>query len=448
MKKNTINFYLEGCSSDPKVIQEIKAKVKTARGEEKKSILADFEKQRSVFVYVRLSGSDKPIKCSTGWKTSQQYWEGENVAFKSDANLYNRISELYSWFEDITRPLSTEVVTKEVLENKIDAINGRPERNKSITNFLPWAENFIETSPKKIATRVDYRSTLNHLKNYAAKKSIALTWETFNLDFYNDFMEYLYSKGEGKKGKKPLVDSTCGKVIKNIKLFLRESFDQDKHTNQSFRKKAFKSLSSESDSIYLNQEEILKLYNLDLTDRPELVRSRDLFVFNCWIGVRYSDLCKIRPQHIEDVAGGKVIRITTTKTSESVVIPLHPIALEIFNKYDQSLPEIKYKELTYYNEDLRELGKLAKFNAVVQRRETIKGVAKIHWVAKWQMLSGHVGRKSFATNCYLIGIPSRTIMAVTGHRTEAVFAKYIKISKDEHAKIMMEHFNRAVMKVA
>jgi len=50
------------------------------------------------------------------------------------------------------------------------------------------------------------------------------------------------------------------------------------------------------------------------------------------------------------------------------------------------------------------------------------------------MISSQTARRSFATNEYLNGTPSITIMAVTGHKTEKAFLKYIKVTPKEHAE--------------
>ena len=61
---------------------------------------------------------------------------------------------------------------------------------------------------------------------------------------------------------------------------------------------------------------------------------------------------------------------------------------------------------------------------------------------KWQLVSSHTGRRSFASNAYSMGIPAVTIMAITGHKTEAAFLKYIKITKEQHAKKMAEAWRK------
>ena len=52
----------------------------------------------------------------------------------------------------------------------------------------------------------------------------------------------------------------------------------------------------------------------------------------------------------------------------------------------------------------------------------------------------HTARRSFATNMYLRGVPAISIMAITGHTTEANFLKYIKVDKEQHARIVAQAF--------
>jgi hypothetical protein len=55
---------------------------------------------------------------------------------------------------------------------------------------------------------------------------------------------------------------------------------------------------------------------------------------------------------------------------------------------------------------------------------------------KWEMVMTHTAGRSFSTNMYLKGIPARTIMAISGHKTEKNFYKYIKAEGIEHAMLM------------
>ncbi len=63
-------------------------------------------------------------------------------------------------------------------------------------------------------------------------------------------------------------------------------------------------------------------------------------------------------------------------------------------------------------------------------------------VEKWKLVSSHTARRSFATNLYKSNFPAISIMKITGHKTEKAFLKYIKVTPEEHAKLLAEHWNK------
>ncbi len=83
----------------------------------------------------------------------------------------------------------------------------------------------------------------------------------------------------------------------------------------------------------------------------------------------------------------------------------------------------------------------------VEKTITKGGITRTTKYKKWKMVGTHTARRSFATNMYKRGIPTITIMAITGHKTETSFLKYIKITPREHAEKMREMWNRQAMKV-
>ncbi|MGH2612096.1 MAG: site-specific integrase, partial [Rhabdochlamydiaceae bacterium] len=89
------------------------------------------------------------------------------------------------------------------------------------------------------------------------------------------------------------------------------------------------------------------------------------------------------------------------------------------------------------NEGLKEIcQRVSSLQVSASKTRTQGGMKLTTNYQKWQIVSTHTGRRTFATNAYLQGVPTVTIMAVTGHKTEKAFLKYIKVTPKEHAKIM------------
>ena len=191
-------------------------------------------------------------------------------------------------------------------------------------------------------------------------------------------------------------------------------------TNNIFTHRKFKSINFKSDTVYLNTDEIRELQTLDLTRDPRYDRVRDMFVIGCYTGLRFSDLTKITPQHIEN----GMIELSRSKTGKAVFIPMANDVVNILAKYNNTLPKISNQK---YNEYLYEV---CKKSELLQKEITvneIKGGKKFTITKpKHDFVCSHTARRSFATNEYKAGdLEISEIMALTGHKTEKSFYKYI-----------------------
>ena len=119
-----------------------------------------------------------------------------------------------------------------------------------------------------------------------------------------------------------------------------------------------------------------------------------------------------------------------------VTIPLHPVVMDVLEKYNFNLPEPITNQR--FNEYIKEACKAAMINSVETMTRTVGGKLVTEKFEKWEHVSSHTGRRSFCTNMYKRGVPTITIMAISGHTTETLFLKYIKVKQSEHAELMKE----------
>lgn len=92
-----------------------------------------------------------------------------------------------------------------------------------------------------------------------------------------------------------------------------------------------------------------------------------------------------------------------------------------------------------FNDYLKEVCELAGINDLITFYQTRGEKREQITLPKYQLITSHTARRSFATNAFKAGLPSISIMKITGHKTERSFLKYIKITKEENAKLIMEH---------
>jgi len=101
-----------------------------------------------------------------------------------------------------------------------------------------------------------------------------------------------------------------------------------------------------------------------------------------------------------------------------------------------------------YNGYLKEVCKIAEVNEPTKGRKLINIGTKENPVyryktdvyLKYELISSHVGRRSFATNFYG-KIPTTYLIYFTGHSTEAMFLNYIGKSNKDLALEVSDYFN-------
>ena len=181
----------------------------------------------------------------------------------------------------------------------------------------------------------------------------------------------------------------------------------------------------------LTKEEIIRLQKLKLSGSLEM--TRDAFILMCYLGIRYSDYCKINKNNISD---DEFLDITMKKTNEQVSIPIHPNALEIIKKWEYQLPQLSNVKL---NKQIKEVCRYAEIDELV-----IDGDKTY---SKYELVTCHTARRSFATNGYLSDVPIRDLMRITGHKKETTFLNYVQVKRDVKLSRILEIYPTELQKV-
>ena len=234
---------------------------------------------------------------------------------------------------------------------------------------------------------------------------------------------------------------TIGKQLSFLKWFLRWSFKQGIHSNNAYDTFKPKLKDTQKIIIFLTWEELNRLPEFKIPPTKQaLERVRDVFLFQCFTGLRYSDVFNLRRSDIK----GDYIEVTTVKTSDSLIIELNDHSRAIFEKYkdvefenDKALPVITNQKMNDY---LKELAELAEINEPV-RQTYYKGNERIDEVTpKYVLLGTHAGRRTFICNALALGIPPQVVMEWTGHSDYKAMKPYIDIADDIKANAMSRFY--------
>jgi site-specific recombinase XerD len=384
-------------------------------------------------------------KSKTGLQISHIYWSDvkEKAKLKSNFKQKDFINENLKDLKDFISESyvfdynSKVYIHKNWLKEKIEMFFGRTTNNElHKVYFIDWIVKFIEEAPKRLfrgkpisnRTIQHYTTTKHKLVAFEEFHKTKLRFEHIDLKFYRDFL--FYCREEQK-----LNNNTIGGFITNIKMWCKNIEIEGLPINQQYKHSEFMSISAKTKDIYLNEKQIMQVYNHDFTDNPKLDNVRDLFIIGLRTGLRISDFLKLKNINLKE----GFIEIENFKTEEFVIIPLHENIKEILAKRKGELPRSISDQK--FNEYVKKVCEEAKLTEIVEGARMLKETKrkKTDMYPIYELVSSHICRRSFASNLYG-KLPNMTIMAITGHRTESLFLRYIKITNKEHALKLQEHW--------
>lgn len=416
----------------------------------------------SVRAVVRHKGQRYQI--AVGETVITKYWNEDKYRcrtvrdYPEASHINTRLDDWADLIEKAINNFGLIVPTQKMVRDKIDEIlrnrnidAGGVIENEEEQYLVKFAEKYRDTSIKAKTTKKSYTNTINKLKEFEKTYKTRLRFIDIDIDFYNKFKNWmLHSTYVKKKGDDPVhyTKNYIGALFKNITLFMNES-KGSVHDFSGFMDKNFKSEKEETDSIYLNQEEIQRIYDLEITE--ELLRAngyknqnlistinslneeRDRFLFGCFTALRHSDYSRLDALHFKD----DIIRIWTIKKDKKVYIPMHYQLRELLKRRNNILPAPISDQK--HNKQIKAIGKLAGINEEVILTKT-RGGKRIESVSpKYEFITSHTARRSGATNMYLAGVDLKFIQDILGHSKIEQTIRYIKVSAEDNAKRLIDH---------
>jgi integrase len=229
------------------------------------------------------------------------------------------------------------------------------------------------------------------------------------------------NKETGVMENMPYSKNYIAKEIKIAKQFANAAADEGYISNLSYR--SVKAQWEEADTIALSWQEIAKLKALELDPNTTEGKVRNLFVFNCYCGLRWSDLVRLDSSRFSREGNQLFLSIRMKKTDTSIGFPILPAAEEIMRIYNYRLPNVCVQ---IFCEKIKKICLKAGITELETKRETRGGKKLIFSIPRYKMVSSHTGRRTFATNFEAMGVALNELMAITGHTTEKAFRKYVK----------------------
>lgn len=333
------------------------------------------------------------------------------------------------------------------------------EEESGPQTFFELYRYFIDTRKLSDSRKAHFQVVFRALQRFAIYNNVELTFEEFTADTLRDFESYLrrehsmYSV-EGKNWRDKSVVYLDDDFQRAFKAVPESRLPAERGDNailkimqefRTFYKWAIKNRHADNDPFddyemgeckygtpfYLTIQERNQLYNFDFADNKALATQRDIFVFQCLIGCRVSDLERLTKSSIIDGAVEYIPRKTKDGHPFYVRVPLNSIAREILAKY-ADIPGERLLPFTYdqqYNCAIKQMCKEAGLNRVVTILNPTTREEEKHPI--WEVASSHLARRCFIGNLYKQVKDPNLVGKLSGHTEGSkAFARYRDIDEE------------------
>lgn len=361
-------------------------------------------------IEVRVTVARRTIYISTGVRVREKEWKAGMVVNRPDAPVLNeRLAIIYEIVDrEANRCIKDgESVNADALKAKVWPVK---EAASEEPKFMEWVEKQVEQLTVAYGTKKQYRTLAHRLHEFGEMQR----WQDVTAENICAFDAWLHQRK--KKDGSTLIDSAVFKYHRSLKALLNRAVTFSKIERNPYELLRGKFKRGDRENVeYLTESEMKAIEQLDIPD--DLLRqSRDLFVFQMYTGLSYSDAeaFDISRYHKD---GDTYTRIgERIKTGVAYVSQLLPPAIRVLDKYDMKTPQI---ENHVYNRALKAIG--------------ISAGIKIP-------LHSHLARHTFATWMLRNGAKIENVSRMLGHTNIRQTQRY--------AKVMAESVHEEFAKVA
>lgn len=370
----------------------------------------------------------------------------------------NELQQIESLILDICAERKADV-TKEMALAAIEQFRHpeiTDEAEEQISFFDAWNDFLSQRDLSKNREDI-YRSLIRALHRYEAHRretrddGYAITLDSFTAEDIADFerffrnewkyydeypqiyIDYPVELRTQHKTHRPQKrgDNFVAGTLKKIRTFFTWCNLQDITTNRPFDKYTGIKTEKYGTPYYLTKEERDHIADFDLTEHPQLAIQRDIFIFQCLIGTRVSDLRQLKKSNIVGDMVEYVPQKTKKERTETVRVPLCDKAQEIISRYadsdaDRLLPFISDQR---YNDAIKKICKLCGIDRVVTIINPTTGKDERRPIC--EIASSHMARRTFIGNLYKQVQDPNLVGSMTGHKEGSKsFARYREIDDD------------------
>ena len=267
-----------------------------------------------IYYVVRYVGRN--FKFSTEYACKKSNWDAKK-SLPKDSRVTNILERKKIDFDNwvIARNVTDRAISLELIK---DYFNGNEP-----DNFFTFYEQFIEENGKNHVenTLKGYRSNLHVIQEFQEEINI----DDIDIKFIERFDRYL-------RHDRNLTNGGRFGHHKCLKAILNRAVKEKRIKENPYKEHEFEIPQPGVREIFLNEKDLLALEKLKIAATHKgLIRTKQMFLFSCYTGLRYSDIVTLEWKQIQLIEGRKFIVKEQKKTKKKVTIPLSDKALAILN---------------------------------------------------------------------------------------------------------------------
>ena len=394
----------------------------------------------------RINKKDFILASKTKLEVTKTYWNKKHATKSKDISIINRQTQIKNELNEITQFVLKEFnkssapdqLNNKWLTNQIDNYY-KPKRGpknipKDIVRFIDYYIDIRRNEVKK-ASIVKFNVIKHKLQRLEGVLSKTIYIKEINENFKQEFFNYCRDENYSQ--------NTIQRELNIIKTFCK--FARSKGIQVDSELDSLKLPKEKIDNIYLSLKEIELIENAEI-EHPHLINATEWLIISCFTGQRISDFMRFTKEMIRIEKGKSLIEFEQQKTGKQMTIPIHAKVQKLLDKNKGEFPHRISDQR--YNDYIKEVCKIAgideeikgKKQLNISKENNIQKIRRVEGVyPKYELVTSHIGRRSFATN-YYGDIPTSYLIYVTGHSSEVMFLNYIGKSNKDMALELTKYF--------
>ena len=340
-------------------------------------------------IYICANHNNERKYFNTGVLATNKEWDCKRQKLKTNTPNYqsgqSKINSLLDRLQQIEQEYSStnKPFTLDILQDSL--------KGKKIICFIDFMFDEIKNNCKLAnATIITHTTTANTLREY--KKTVL--FDNVDYSFLQGFETFLI--------KKELHTNTIEKYMRHIRTYVNRAIDKGYMNVTQYPFRRFKLKKEETHREHLTTEEVKKIEELIIPKGKEyLQKIKDIFLFECYTGLRFSDITSLSKNNFRNEDKGVWLVMTMQKTTTEIRLPIYILEngkpLEIVKRYERNGYKYIFDDITnqYANRMLKEIAELAHIS---------------------KKITTHVGRHTSATYWLNAGVPITTVQKILGHK--------------------------------